>query len=101
MSKKGPVHVIVSGFKDCPYYQKAVAEGQRYAAAHPDHLTITVVEKPRPQFHEYREATLKNLGKNPDSHKTCPLVFTHVTNKPMDFIGGCDSFINFLRTEFD
>ena len=99
MSKKGPVHVTVSGFQDCPYFRKAVAAGEKVASENED-FTLTVIEKPRTQFHEHREAVLKQLGKSVDSHKTCPLVYTALNNRPMNFIGGCDSFLDFLRTEY-
>lgn len=95
----GPIHIVVAGFPDCPYYQRASNIVQQYSAKI-DKLTCEMDSRPRTEFHARREAILRDLGKSPDSHRTCPLVYTTYHNKPTDYIGGCDDTIKFLVTEY-
>jgi hypothetical protein len=100
MAEKGHVHIVVSGFADCPYYQKAVKEAAAYSAKFPDNLSWEKVEVAYNEWPALRIKTLEKLGKGADSHKTCPLVYTSFKNQPKDFIGGSDSLNTFLVTEY-
>jgi len=100
MADKGHVHIVVSGFGDCPYFQKAVKEAKEYSEKHTEELSYSVIEVTKPEFSDLRIKTLAKLNKSADSHKTCPLVYTALKNVPKDFIGGSDSLHTFLVTEY-
>jgi len=101
MPKAPVVHFTISGFADCPYYRRAVELAEKAHALHPETITFNKVELSREKFHEHRQKILVELGKSADSHKTCPLVYTTYRNQPRDYIGGCDDFTNFLKTEYN
>ena len=99
MSHNVPLHIVVSGFKDCPYYVKALEVAKKLEAAN-EHITIEDICLNREQFHEHRKKILKNLGHNENYHTTCPLVYSSHKNVPAVYYGGCDNFLDLCRTEF-
>ncbi len=95
------VTYVVSGFDACPYYHKAVATVAAGEKAHPDKVKLSKKVFPRDEYHVFRAATLEKLGKDKNSHTTCPLVFTVDSNEtPQTFIGGCDATIAYFAKNF-
>ena len=93
-------HFVISGFKDCPYYHKAIEVADKIVEANPENVTIEKLCFTRDEFHEHRKKILKKLNHAEDSHTTCPFVYTSLKNVPITKIGGCDDFTNVARTEF-
>lgn len=93
-------HFVISGFKDCPYFEKALAVGDLISQANPDNVTIEKLTFTRDEFHEHRKKILGKLNKSETSHTTCPMVYTSLKNNPVALIGGFDDFSNVARTEF-
>ena len=96
------ISYVISGFADCPYYQKALSVGQQLESQFPNSVVIVNKVFSRDDFHKFRQQELKKLGHGPDYHKTCPMVYTEsaVGHHPGALIGGCDDFINIARTEY-
>lgn len=100
MSGNNPdIHIVVSGFKDCPYYHKALAAAKKVAEER-ENVTVEDICLTREEFHEHRKKILKNLGHAETYHTTCPLVYSSHKNVPAVFYGGCDRFLDICRTEF-
>lgn len=89
-----PTTYVVSGFPQCPYYQKAKKHVSDLAASRPTEIAVKLVELPRDQYHEHRKAALTELGKQDGDHKTCPLVYTiDDKGKAVKYIGGADNTV--------
>lgn len=92
MSSSGPTTYVVSGFPQCPFYQKAKKHVQDVASSRPNDVSAKIVELSRDDFHEHRKAALTEMGKQDSDHRTCPLVYTlDDQGKANKFIGGCDA----------
>lgn len=96
------IHYVVSGFADCPYYQKAANVAAALAEKFPETVTVENKVFSRDDYHKFRQQQLPKLGHSADHHKTCPMVYTESAtgHKAGALIGGCDDFVNYARTEY-
>ena len=96
-------HFTISGFKDSADYQKAIELADKIKAAHPE-KDITFEKLCLPSmadFETHRASILHKLNKSADSFTSHPLVYTSLKNKPVEFIGGYEDFLNQVaRVEF-
>ena len=88
------VTYFVRGFDTCPYFARAAGVVRDAAKAHSDSVAADVKGGTRDEYHVLRASILKNtLGKDADSHKTCPLVYSVGADGKASYIGGCDATV--------
>lgn len=100
-----PTKYLISGYPECRFFQKAQRVGKAYEAKFASEVSVSIESYEYELFHEYRVKQLAKLGKKPDSHTTCPLVYTFELDgtgavKPLEYVGGCDKTVALFKEKY-